>query len=322
MLFARTWSSIKNGFTAIISWIVKNEIIQSLYLLLVIAIIVSATVIIFAILWEFDVNSTSNILGFKNKTFWDWGALLIVPIILILIANLYSRSAEKREREVSQQNQWEETLQSYFDHMEQLLLNNAEQLFNSSEGNPTKQLAQSRTITTLRRLNASRINVVLGFLSRTGLITVNNSNRIPIIKLSNTWLGYLNLSGEIFLGAILDTANLRNGSLRYINFKEANLRGAYLENSNLEYSDLENADLRWSKLEGVNLFNTNLKFVNLANATFNGITKLPNGKLWKPDTDMAIYTNPDHESFWRSDDPLSPAYNDPDSRDPDLPLLP
>ena len=48
--------------------------------------------------------------------------------------------------------------------------------------------------------------------------------------------------------------------------------------------------------------------MNLEKVEFNEKTKLPDGKKWTPDTDMARFTDPEHPDFWRSDFTGSPAY--------------
>ncbi|MEQ8672059.1 MAG: pentapeptide repeat-containing protein [Aggregatilineales bacterium] len=86
----------------------------------------------------------------------------------------------------------------------------------------------------------------------------------------------------------------------------------------LEKAENNDLDFSYANLCGVFLFNKNLENFNLQEANlqggifyrskFNKHTVLPDGKKWTPDTDMAIFTDPSHPNFWRSDDPRSPAY--------------
>jgi hypothetical protein len=93
--------------------------------------------------------------------------------------------------------------------------------------------------------------------------------------------------------ADLSTADLSRADLRRANLLRANLQGADLSEANLQGADLRLTDLQGSCL---------------ARAILDKYTRLPNGSGWTQRHDLARFTDPHHPNFWRSDDPLSPAY--------------
>lgn len=112
---------------------------------------------------------------------------------------------------------------------------------------------------------------------------------------------------------------LKDGSLKGICLCDADLRGENLWGANLQdvklsRANLQGANLRGSELEGTMLDGANLqgaalRSMYIGSATFSEHTILPDGTLWIRDVDMMRFTDPDHPDFWRSDDPLSPAYH-------------
>lgn len=123
--------------------------------------------------------------------------------------------------------------------------------------------------------------------------------------------------------ADLRGANLRDASLEGANFwgadlEGANLWGADLRRASLLLTDLEGARLRFANLQGANLWGADLKGTNLlqsnlqgarlAEAWFNEVTVMPDGTAWTPYLDVAQFTDPEHDDFWRSESPSSLAY--------------
>lgn len=112
---------------------------------------------------------------------------------------------------------------------------------------------------------------------------------------------------------------LRDGSLEEANLDRVNLQGAKFGEANLPgvslaYANLQEVDLEYTNLQGAILWGTNLQGSNAGLAKFDEETALPDDNLdgkrsyWSSDTDMTRFTDPDHPNFWRSDDPMSPAY--------------
>lgn len=118
-------------------------------------------------------------------------------------------------------------------------------------------------------------------------------------------------------GVNLQWAHLKNANLNRVNFVGANLTQAYLGGAKCNNADLRSANLFEAKLYGVGLFEADLRDANLrgahlkdaklTNAHFDEKTVLPDGSNWSPDTDMAMFTDPAHASFWAP--PVKPKFN-------------
>jgi hypothetical protein len=119
-------------------------------------------------------------------------------------------------------------------------------------------------------------------------------------------------------GANLRDANLEGASLWGAELQGADLWGANLQRSSLLLTNLQGARLRFANLQGANLWGadltganflqSNLQGARLAEAWFNESTVMPDGTAWTPYLDVAQFTDPDHDGFWRSESPSSPAY--------------
>jgi hypothetical protein len=112
-----------------------------------------------------------------------------------------------------------------------------------------------------------------------------------------------NLEGVNLWGADLQGADLWGADLQRANLLLANLQGARLRFANLQGANLWGADL-----QGTNLLQSNLQGARLSEAWFNESTVMPDGTAWTPYLDIAQFTNPEHDGFWRSESPSSPAY--------------
>jgi hypothetical protein len=86
------------------------------------------------------------------------------------------------------------------------------------------------------------------------------------------------------------------------------LQAAYLRGASFENATLTGADLTGANLLGTIFTGADLSHAQLAGAFYDEKTVLPDGTFWTPDTDLARFTDPAHPDFWRSNDPLSPAY--------------
>lgn len=139
------------------------------------------------------------------------------------------------------------------------------------------------------------------------------------------WIKDGTLREARLVGANLQGARFTMGELQGIDFSTANLQEASfvwanLENSLFAVTDLRQAKLQWANLKGANLWaaklqgadllRANLQEVKLIDAQFDEDTVLPDSNKWGADTDMNRFTDPQHPQFWRSDDPLSPAFKE------------
>jgi uncharacterized protein YjbI with pentapeptide repeats len=174
-------------------------------------------------------------------------------------------------RELAEQQAQDESLQTYLDQMDSLLLEKG--LRDSGEGSEERTLARVRTLTVLPMLDSARKERLLQFLYEAGLL--HKENRVINLNgadLSGIDLHRNNLSGS---GPYLIPASGRfNGFVKSSN--AANLSGAILSDANLEHAllsdtdlsaaDLSEADLSEADLGGADLFDANLQEANLSNA--------------------------------------------------------
>ena len=198
--------------------------------------------------------------GLEGKTLWDWLnllATLLIPLVVVgatigfgwwqvHLADLQHQN----DQQLAVDQQQETTLTSYLNDMSDLLLNH--NLGNSKSGDEVRQVARVRTLTTLRRLDANRNDIVLQFLQDAHLISLKNA----VIDLSSA-----NLSNDDLSGANLAGANLVDDSMAKANFAGANLgcidqiyvsicadlSGATLSGANLRMATVTNEQLAKAK---------------------------------------------------------------------------
>src|SRR5215212_2387379 len=215
--------------------------------------------------------------GFRGKTVWNWLELLIVPLALAVIGLAFSVQQDARqqrvenqraeaERELAVQRAQDETLQAYLDQMSTLMLE--KDLRNSDEDSEVRTLARARTLTVLKRLDASRRAEIMQFLLEADLVR-RVGGSAPVIELESahlrdTSLVVANLSGAALKlarlsGAALYGADLSDADLRGANLNIARLRGADLRNADLTDANLRGADLRGAELRGAVLREANLR---------------------------------------------------------------
>jgi hypothetical protein len=167
---------------------------------------------------EYRTPLLQNISVERPKTLWDWLDLLIIPVTLAIVVYFLNRSERSTDRKIASENaqlqreiaidnQFETRMQSYFDKMSDLLLANS--LRNSTIDDEVIAVAQTRTLSILRAVDAERQVLILRFLKVSKLIDVDN----PIIKLSKV--------------------NISRADLRHLNFDHANFVDLKMENCNL-----------------------------------------------------------------------------------------
>ena len=215
---------------------------------------------------------TTTITYQSGKTLWDWLQLLIIPAVLAVAGYVINLSisrgeqaateqrakseqeaAEKRaetERKIALDNQREESLQSYFDKISELMLH--ENLQKAELGQAPIMIARARTLTVLQGLDARRKGNVIEFLYESNLL--GDMPFIPLhgVNLNDAILPYARLRGAFFDGA---------------QFHNACLTGADLSNTILYANDLSGADLRNADLSGANIAEADLSNANLLGAT-------------------------------------------------------
>jgi uncharacterized protein YjbI with pentapeptide repeats len=193
------------------------------------------------------------------KTVWDFLQLLIVPAVLILLGFAFSayQAARDDEREDERAKQaatlaravrMDETLQDYLTQMGGLILD--EQLGRNREaGDGVRDVAQTLTLTVLRRLNGSRKGEVVRFLADANLV----NDPEPTIALRD---------------ADLRGAELRGASLPDVVFDAADLRGARFDDSVLDLTRFEGARLSRASFAGASLAGVDFTLADLRHASF------------------------------------------------------
>ncbi len=212
--------------------------------------------------------------GFNSKTLWDWMELLIVPAFLILGAKLLGDQRKNTEIDIEADRTRGAALQTYLDHMTELLLER--DLRTSDKDEVLREIARARTLTVLSTLDGIRKGLLIRFLKQSKLISRDN----PIIDLSGANLTGADLSGtdisdnrdRKFLSYLsLNNVQLAGANLRRANFAEAKLSQANLFLVDLTKADLRDAnlmfaDLRLATLTGAKFNNANLLGANLSGA--------------------------------------------------------
>ena len=112
-------------------------------------------------------------LGFQDKTLWDWLKLAIVPLTLTVVGLVFSCQQNSRQLEIESDRFQEQAMQSYYDDMAMLLLD--QQMDASGSNLQANSLARARTLSVLRRLDPERKATLLLFLYESELINVTDT---------------------------------------------------------------------------------------------------------------------------------------------------
>ena len=187
--------------------------------------------------------------GFKNKNLWEWLNLfgvLAVPLILGIATLQFTAQQAQSSLDQQQAN----TLQTYIDDIQDLMLNH--NLLKYTSTNDVTTLANARTLTALQELDPYRKGVLLTFLHKINLIGTFNESPThgskAIISLDDADLSHAILSHAILSGADLSGADLSNADLT-----GAQLVDAVLMSVNLSEANLSGANLRDAILSGATL---------------------------------------------------------------------
>ena len=181
-------------------------------------------------------NSAHISLVLPAKTLWDWLQLLsalLVPVVVGFAGLSFTRRQSQTERKIADDRLQEErrladdrqreaALQTYFDRVSQLLLDEGTRSL--THESHVQAVARARTVTTIRRLDGERNGLLLRFLRESHLMELHDA---PI-----------DLSGADLAGA-----NLCNTDLSGVNLSETILSGADLRSATLNGTTLSEADL-------------------------------------------------------------------------------
>jgi uncharacterized protein YjbI with pentapeptide repeats len=220
--------------------------------------------------------------GFRGKTLWDFQVVFIGVAGAILLTILNIHNTEKRarsEREIAADRQHEVTLQGYLDKMAELLLKENLREEKDNKDSIVIGVAQILTITTLRKLDYERRNIIFQFLRDAKLaefilkgVTLQNAN------LQYASLFHFNLSEALLSGANLRGAFLEKADLSRAYLNGADLSEAYLNGANLFQAILDGADLQRAYLGGTNLRESHLRMTNMRGAILS-LADLDNANL-------------------------------------------
>lgn len=198
--------------------------------------------------------------GLKRMTFRDWMQVAAIPISVALLGlfgtfmtifynqqqNESGQEQHVHDIQITQDQQREAALQTYFDRMSDLILNGHLKTTTDSE---MRYVARTRTLNALSQLDGIRKGEIMRFLNDTDLIRAGS----PIVDLSNADLSQ----------ADLVAINLRDADLRNVSFVNANLQFAQMHASNLSNADLSQTNLNGADLSLTNLSNDDLSSANL-----------------------------------------------------------
>jgi uncharacterized protein YjbI with pentapeptide repeats len=235
--------------------------------------------------------------GFEGKTFFDWLELLVIPLLLAIVAIWFNWNQKKTElviaekerekdRYIADDHHKEEALQTYINLMGEML--HKEKLLETKDDpfSSLRFVAQVQTVTTLRKLDPDRQNILFAFLF---------DSRLAYFLLSDAFMQKITVKADLS-GINLSGANLFRSKLnifgRSIDFFEASL-----VESDLSYSDLRHSKLDSANLRDANLYHTDLVECNFTNASLVGARLvgafLKKSVFCKADLQLADLSNTD-----------------------------
>jgi uncharacterized protein YjbI with pentapeptide repeats len=216
--------------------------------------------IVILLIWITGRTAQADNLGFKERTYWDWMKLLLVPIALTIAGYWFSTTQKMVEQRKTQQQERQNTLEKYFDRMTKLLLDG--KLAKPEVEPEVPKLARALTLNVLKELDSERNRLVVQFLQESELIGAKD-----IVDLKRA-----DLSGVQLEGANLVSVNLSENNLTGANLSGAWLAGANLWLTNLEKANLSRTWLNRANLDSANLSRANLCLANLEEAILDNAT--------------------------------------------------
>jgi uncharacterized protein YjbI with pentapeptide repeats len=179
-----------------------------------------------------------------GKPVWEWLQLLIVPVALAVIGLWFTAQQDARQQEIEssraeaaqdleEQVTQDEALQAYFDQLGQLILER--NLLDADVNSPVFTLAQARTSTAIRRSDEEHRDIILQFLTDSGLAGTT-------VRIAGTHI--TSIDGHPPDGESSPDGETSFSLLKGINLSGADLRGASLSQVDLSYANLTGADLR------------------------------------------------------------------------------
>ena len=225
-------------------------------------------------LWVLVQTIRLDNMGLRERSFWDWMELLIVPVALAAGVWWLNREGRKTEQEIAMDERHQGTLETYLDRMTELLLEKdlgrrgqvEEGAYPEGGGQDdlAASIARARTLAVLRTLDPARVSAVFRFLLET---KVGEKSLAEIVPLAGGNLRGVEWTGP---GADLSRADLSEADLRGAHLRGANLRGADLRRANLSEARLRGANLSGARLRGANLRGADLFDADVFDADLSG----------------------------------------------------
>jgi uncharacterized protein YjbI with pentapeptide repeats len=219
---------------------------------------------------------------FGEKSGWEYLQLLgtlAIPVVIAFGTLWFTAQQNEQQRVIEEeraraeqglenQRAQDAALRAYLDQMNYLLLE--KNLRKSEPDSEVRNIARAQTLTVLARLDPTRKEEVMRFLTEADLVR-QVDKRPPVIGLSganlaNTEVVEADLSGADLEHALLIDANLIFTNLSGANLTGAILNGADLLNANLTGADLNSARLNEADLRDANLSKARLIWADLRNA--------------------------------------------------------
>lgn len=203
--------------------------------------------------------------GFRDKTLWDVIELVGIPLVLTVGGYLFNREERKAERRIANERSRETALQSYLDHMTELVIEKG--ISRSTSGSDVRLIARMRTLTVLEQLDGLRKGIVLRFLFEGKLINRGK----PIVKLNQANFTDLILNNSLFPRIDLRHTHLTRSKLLFVDLSDSELSNANLAEAYIVKADLRRASLKGADLAGAKLIGTDLRDSDVRGTRFRGI---------------------------------------------------
>lgn len=221
----------------------------------------------------------------RGKTLWDWLQLLIVPVVLSVIVTQFNAQSAATEHKRAEDQQQEDALQKYIDIMSGILLDKENPIDSSRS---IQNVARTRTLSILHRLDGERKGTVIQFLQEAQLIsTTTHIIRLDGASLEEANLSKRDLSGADLQGVNMHKANLSGVDLHGANLKQVDLSEATIDNANFNDADLRGVDLRGLDLQKVTFVRANLQRAHLEGAHLGTLSQADLRLAFLKDADLA-----------------------------------
>ncbi|MEO0768123.1 MAG: pentapeptide repeat-containing protein [Cyanobacteria bacterium J06649_4] len=223
-----------------------------------------------------------------GKTVWDWASLVGVPLSLFALGYWVQKTQQQQQvalvleqRNQAESAEKEAILQTYFDQISALLLDQQLVLFSADKNSTPEQrkrkdvavsIIHARTLSILRRFESDgeKKASVIWFLKR-AKVTTDLSGSLSGADLTGAHLSHIFLGESTLTGAKFNSANLYNAFFEKADLAEVEMRHAHCHRINfrdasLYRADLSNSDMTDACFSGAKLHNVKLVGVKLHNA--------------------------------------------------------